>query len=203
MPAPPWRTSSTMILGDDDRPIRIRPQKPRVTRREGAAWANGYRLLMHYVRGSRKMDRGGVGEKSGYRFTLTGTSTWNLSRILASITRDLTVAGLRFNSRAKRRFNLNGSNSDGGSLETLWLPVAAQPAILEASGGSRLWPQVWYRKLLRRGRPCLDSLPQPQVISGYAFMERERSSQPMLEECRLRKRHGNPRAARSCDRACS
>jgi type IV secretory pathway VirD2 relaxase len=44
-----------MILGDDDRPIRIRPRKPRVTRREGTAWANGYRLLMHYVRGSRKM----------------------------------------------------------------------------------------------------------------------------------------------------
>src|ERR1700689_1000600 len=43
-----------MILNDDDRPIRIRPRKPLVARREGAAWASGYRLLMHYARGSRK-----------------------------------------------------------------------------------------------------------------------------------------------------
>jgi type IV secretory pathway VirD2 relaxase len=46
-----------MILNDDDRPIRIRPRKPPVARREGAAWASGYRLLMHYARGSRKVGR--------------------------------------------------------------------------------------------------------------------------------------------------
>jgi hypothetical protein len=43
-----------MILNDDDRPTRIRPRKPPVARREGAAWAGGYRLLMHYARASRK-----------------------------------------------------------------------------------------------------------------------------------------------------
>jgi hypothetical protein len=43
-----------MILNDDDRPIRIRPRKPTVARREGAAWAGGYRLLMQYARASRK-----------------------------------------------------------------------------------------------------------------------------------------------------
>jgi hypothetical protein len=46
-----------MILNDDDRPIRIHPRKPPVARREGAAWAGGYRLLMHYARGSRKFVR--------------------------------------------------------------------------------------------------------------------------------------------------
>ena len=46
-----------MILNDDDRPIRIRPRKPRVPQREGAAWASGYRLLMHYARGSRRVGR--------------------------------------------------------------------------------------------------------------------------------------------------
>ena len=46
-----------MILNDDDRPIRIRPRKPPVARREVAAWASGYRLLMHYARGSRKAGR--------------------------------------------------------------------------------------------------------------------------------------------------
>jgi hypothetical protein len=44
-----------MILNDDDRPFRIRPRKPPVTRRESAAWAGGYRLLMHYARASRKV----------------------------------------------------------------------------------------------------------------------------------------------------
>lgn len=43
-----------MILSDDDRPIRIRPRKPRMARREDATWAGAYRLLMHYARGSRK-----------------------------------------------------------------------------------------------------------------------------------------------------
>ena len=46
-----------MILNDDDRPIRLRPHKPPVARREGEAWAGAYRLLMHYARGSRKFIR--------------------------------------------------------------------------------------------------------------------------------------------------
>lgn len=46
-----------MILNDDERPIRIRPRKPPVERREGAAWAGGYRLLKHYARASRIVDR--------------------------------------------------------------------------------------------------------------------------------------------------
>src|SRR5690349_21864125 len=43
-----------MILRDDDRPIRLRPGKPRVARHEDAAWAGAYRLVMHYARGMRK-----------------------------------------------------------------------------------------------------------------------------------------------------
>jgi hypothetical protein len=46
-----------MILNDDDRPIRIRPRKPPVAPSEGAAWAGGYRLLMHYARASRNFVR--------------------------------------------------------------------------------------------------------------------------------------------------
>ena len=47
-----------MILRDDDRPIRIRPRKPPVARREDAAWAGAYRLVMHYSRGMRKLTNG-------------------------------------------------------------------------------------------------------------------------------------------------
>ena len=53
-----------MILSDDDRPIRIRPRKPPVVRREGASWSGAYRLLMHYARASRKL-RGGASGKAG------------------------------------------------------------------------------------------------------------------------------------------
>jgi type IV secretory pathway VirD2 relaxase len=42
-----------MARTDDERPIRLRPPKPRATRTEGAAWSNGFKLLMHYARSSR------------------------------------------------------------------------------------------------------------------------------------------------------
>jgi len=47
-----------MVLRDDDRPIRLRPRAPRIARREGAAWAGAYRLLMHYASGMRKVSTG-------------------------------------------------------------------------------------------------------------------------------------------------
>ena len=47
-----------MILRDDDRPIRIRPPKPRIARSESASWAGAYRLIMHYARGMRTPGKG-------------------------------------------------------------------------------------------------------------------------------------------------
>ena len=43
-----------MARTDDEREFRLRPPKPRVTRHEGAAWSNGFKLIMHYARSSRK-----------------------------------------------------------------------------------------------------------------------------------------------------
>ena len=43
-----------MARTEDDREFRLRPPKPRVARNEGAAWSNGFRLLMNYARSSRK-----------------------------------------------------------------------------------------------------------------------------------------------------
>jgi len=39
---------------DDEREFRLRPPKPRVPRNEGATWSSGFRLLMYYVRSSRR-----------------------------------------------------------------------------------------------------------------------------------------------------
>ena len=69
-----------MILNDDDRPIRIRPRKPPVARREGTAWAGGYRLLMHYARTSRK-----VGRNAGAHGT-TGASPTHSQRCAVRVT---------------------------------------------------------------------------------------------------------------------
>jgi type IV secretory pathway VirD2 relaxase len=41
-----------MARKDDEREFRLRPAKPRV-RHEGAAWATGFKLLIHYARSSR------------------------------------------------------------------------------------------------------------------------------------------------------
>lgn len=54
-----------MILNDDDRPLRVRPRKPPVARREGAAWVGSYRLLMHYARSGRKFIRNAGGRAIG------------------------------------------------------------------------------------------------------------------------------------------
>ncbi len=52
-----------MARTDDDREFRLRPPKPRITRNEGAAWSNGFKLLMHYARSSQKTGNRAPGGK--------------------------------------------------------------------------------------------------------------------------------------------
>jgi type IV secretory pathway VirD2 relaxase len=52
-----------MARTDEDGEFRLRPTKPRVVRNEGAAWSNGFKLLMHYARSSRKTSNRSVGGK--------------------------------------------------------------------------------------------------------------------------------------------
>jgi type IV secretory pathway VirD2 relaxase len=52
-----------MARKNNDREFRLRPTKPRV-RREGAAWATGFKLLVHYARASRIAPRHGSGSRS-------------------------------------------------------------------------------------------------------------------------------------------
>jgi type IV secretory pathway VirD2 relaxase len=52
-----------MARTDDEREFRLRPPKPRVTRNEGAAWSNGFKLIMHYARSSRKTGNRAPGGK--------------------------------------------------------------------------------------------------------------------------------------------
>jgi type IV secretory pathway VirD2 relaxase len=52
-----------MARTDEDREFRLRPPKPRLVRNEGAAWSNGFKLLMKYARSSRKTSNRGAGGK--------------------------------------------------------------------------------------------------------------------------------------------
>ena len=53
-----------MARTDDEPKVRLRPRKPRRPRDEGVAWSSGFKLLMHYARGSRKVrNRGAPGGK--------------------------------------------------------------------------------------------------------------------------------------------
>jgi type IV secretory pathway VirD2 relaxase len=46
---------------DEERKVRLRPQKPRRQRNERVAWSSGFKLLMHYARSTRK-----AGNRSTY-----------------------------------------------------------------------------------------------------------------------------------------
>lgn len=52
-----------MPRNDEEREFRLRQPKPRVVRNEGAAWSNGFKLLMHYARSSRKTSNRSPGGK--------------------------------------------------------------------------------------------------------------------------------------------
>ena len=63
----------TMARSEDEREIRLRPAKPRVTRNEGAAWSSGFKLLMHYARTSRAWGNRAQGGK-GSRARITSVA---------------------------------------------------------------------------------------------------------------------------------
>ena len=52
-----------MARTDDDREFRLRPPKPSAARNGGAAWSNGFRLLVYYARSSRKTGNRAPGGK--------------------------------------------------------------------------------------------------------------------------------------------
>ena len=53
-----------MARTDEERKVRLRPQKPRRQMDERVAWSSGFKLLMHYARSTRKAgNRGPYGGK--------------------------------------------------------------------------------------------------------------------------------------------
>ena len=129
-----------MILNDDDRPIRIRPRKPRVARREGAAWASGYRLLMHYARGSRK-----VGRNAGVQ-RATGASRSHSQRCAVRVT--YIDNRTRGQWRAHGRYLARESATEGKAVEAGFnreldsVIIVRELERWQSSGDPRLWKVI-------------------------------------------------------------
>jgi type IV secretory pathway VirD2 relaxase len=126
-----------MILGDDDRAIRIRPRKPRAPQREAVAWTSGFRLLMHYARGvgkgnrRRALSRGpGASRSRNQRCAVRVT-------YLNNRTRGQWKAHGRYLARESARDDRDGAaafNRDGEAVD-----VVRELDQWQSSGDARIW----------------------------------------------------------------
>ncbi len=77
-PAEPGRSGSDRRSRQSAR-IRLRPPKSRRQRDERVAWSSGFKLLLHYARGTRKARNrgtfGGKGRRCGVRVTYLNNKT--------------------------------------------------------------------------------------------------------------------------------
>ena len=128
-----------MILRDDDRPIRIRPRKPSVVQGEGTAGAGAYRLVMHYLRGMRKLG-------SMRRTGLAAGSTPYRQRCAVRVT--------YLNNRTRGQWEAHGcylaresatasnSNALGFSGDRSSIDVAHELERWQSAGTPRLWKLI-------------------------------------------------------------
>ena len=129
-----------MILGDDDRPIRIRPRKPRAAQRETVAWTSGFRLLMHYARGGRKVRRG-PGLSHGF-----GPSPPRSQRCAVRVTylnnrtRGQWKAHGRYLARESARECRDGAVAFNGNRQSI--DVVRELEQWQSSGDQRIWKVI-------------------------------------------------------------
>lgn len=128
-----------MILSDDDRPIRIRPHKPRVARREDAAWAGAYRLLMHYARGSRK-----AALSSGILRTVrTGRPHCQRCAVRVTYLNNRTRGQWKAHGRYLARESANGGQTRAAfNREQENIDLARELQRWQSSGDQRLWKVI-------------------------------------------------------------
>src|SRR6185437_833877 len=126
-----------MARTDDDREFRLRPPKPRVTRNEGAAWSNGFKLLMHYARSSRKTGNRAPGGKGktvrSYHQRCAIRVTYLKNKI-----RGQWKAHGRYIARESAAFE-NDARAVGFSRETEPIDIAGQLESWQAAGDQQMW----------------------------------------------------------------
>jgi type IV secretory pathway VirD2 relaxase len=126
-----------MARTDEDREFRLRPTKPRVVRNEGPAWSNGFKLLMHYARSSRKTSNRGAGGKGKgtrpYHQRCAIRVTYLKNRI-----RGQWRAHGRYLARESATFE-NDAKAVGFNRDSSGVDIASQLENWQGAGDELLW----------------------------------------------------------------
>lgn len=129
-----------MARTDDERPIRLRPPKPRVVRAEGAAWSNGFKLLMRYARSSRKIRSrapSGKGKAARpYQQRCAVRVTYLKNRV-----RGQWKAHGRYLARESATFEKDAKDA-GFSRENEGVDIADELANWQAAGDPQFWKLI-------------------------------------------------------------
>jgi len=126
-----------MARTDDEREMRLRPPKPRVTRNEGAGWSHGFKLLMHYARSSRMRGNRAPGGKGKtvrpYHQHCAIRVTYLKNKI-----RGQWKAHGRYIARESAAFE-NDAKAVGFSRDTEPVDIAGQLESWQAAGDQQMW----------------------------------------------------------------
>ncbi len=129
-----------MPRADDEREFRLRPLKPRVSRNEGAAWSNGFKLLLHYARSSRKTsNRAPSGKGKGtrpYHQRCAVRLTYLKNKV-----RGQWKAHGRYLARESATFD-NDAKAAGFNQESRGVDIARQVENWQGAGDERLWKLI-------------------------------------------------------------
>jgi type IV secretory pathway VirD2 relaxase len=125
---------------DDDREFRLRPPKPRVVRNEGAAWSNGFKLLMHYARSSRKTGNRAPGGKGKATRPYHQRCAVRVTYLKNKVRGQWRVHG-RYLAREGATFE-NDAKAVGFNQENRGIDIARQLENWQGARDERLWKMI-------------------------------------------------------------
>jgi len=126
-----------MARTDDEREIRLRPPKPRVTRNEGAAWSHGFKLLMHYARSSRMRGNRAPSGKGKAMRPYHQRCAIRVTYLKNKIRGQWKAHG-RYIARESATFE-NDAKAVGFSRETEPVDIAGKLETWQAAGDQQMW----------------------------------------------------------------
>src|SRR6202789_1152803 len=129
-----------MARSDHEPEFRLRPTKPRVTRNEGAAWSNAFKLVMHYARSSRMHGNrapGGKGKSFRPHFQRCAVRvTYSKNKI-----RGQWKAHGRYLARESAAFE-NDARPAGFNRETEGADIAGKLQNWQTAGDQQFWKLI-------------------------------------------------------------
>ena len=129
-----------MRRSDDEREFRLRPPKPRVVRNEGAAWSNGFKLLMHYARSSRRTSNRSLGGKEKAPRPYHQRCAIRVTYLKNKIRGQWKAHG-RYLARESATFE-NDAKGVGFHQESSGIDIARQLENWQGAGDEHLWKMI-------------------------------------------------------------